>query len=63
MVLDEIARSRQIRTMLSPPMRNTLISAGLDGMLIVSGFIWNEMASAQTRGLRNIDQEMDHLTA
>jgi hypothetical protein len=43
-------------------MRNTLISAALGGMLIVGGVIWNGAASAQTRGPRSIDQEMDHLT-
>ena len=31
-------------------------------MLIVGGLIWNDTASAQTRGPRSIDQEMDHLT-
>src|ERR1700722_5724807 len=62
MVLDEIARSRQIRRMLRPTTRNTLISVALGGMLIVGGLIWNDTASAQTRGPRSIDQEMDHLT-
>jgi hypothetical protein len=62
MVLDKIDRSRQIRKMLRPTMRNTLISAALGGMLIVGGVIWNDTASAQMHGPRSIDQEMDHLT-
>ena len=43
-------------------MRNTWITAALGGMLLVGGVIWNDTASAQTRGPRSIDQEMDHLT-
>lgn len=31
-------------------------------MLILSNIIWNGTASAQTRGPRTIDQEMNHLT-
>ena len=48
--------------MLQPIIRNTLVSVALGGMLIVGGIIWNDSASAQTRGPRSIDQEMDHLT-
>ena len=62
MVLDEIARLRQIRRMLRPTMRNTLISVALGALLSVGGVVWNDTASAQTRGPRSIDQEMDHLT-
>ena len=48
--------------MLRPTMPNTGISAALGGMLILSGVIWNDPASAQMRGPRSIDQEMEHLT-
>jgi hypothetical protein len=43
-------------------MRNTLISAALGGTLILCGVIWNDTTSAQPRGPRTIDQEMNHLT-
>ena len=43
-------------------MRNTLIAVAFGGLLIVGGVICNDTASAQTRGPRSIDQEMDHLT-
>src|ERR1700756_3288751 len=60
--MDAIARSRQVRRMHRPTIRNTRISAALGGMLILSGVIWNDPASAQMRGPRSIDQEMEHLT-
>jgi uncharacterized phage-like protein YoqJ len=43
-------------------MRKTLISAVLAGPLILGSFIWNDVASAQPRGYRTVDQEMEHLT-
>jgi hypothetical protein len=48
--------------MLRPTMRNKLISVALGGMLTLYGVIWNDTASAQARGPRTIDQEMEHLT-
>ena len=48
--------------MLKLTMRNTLIAVALGGLLTVGGVICNDTASAQNRGPRSIDQEMDHLT-
>jgi hypothetical protein len=48
--------------MLRSTMRKTLIPVVFGGMLSLGNVIWNGTVSAQTRGPRTIDQEMNHLT-
>src|ERR1700688_1645008 len=48
--------------MLRSTLRKTLIPIAFGGMLILGNVVWNGTASAQTRGPRNIAEEMNHLT-
>ena len=48
--------------MLRSTTQKTLITVAFGGVLILGNVIWHGTASAQTRGLRTIAQEMNHLT-